>query len=285
MVASSGFRPPTLHQLHDEAAVSAVQRSPAQHAGATTDRYHGALIRYLDAVAGDRYASRPQPQRPRPPATLVEDVMTRAVIAVGQSTPFKEIVAALARNRIRALPVTDQDGAVVGVVSASDLLSRVVAGPVAHTVGKRVRSKTDSATTAGEFMSAPPVTIRPHDTIVEAARKAARARVRTLPVVDRAGVLVGIVSQGDLLRVFLRDDDEIRDDIVDFARRTMHAGPTSLTVDVEEGVVSLTGKLQRQLQVAQLLEHVRRVSGVVEVENLLTARYDDRYFPAPHGAR
>jgi osmotically-inducible protein OsmY len=90
------------------------------------------------------------------------------------------------------------------------------------------------------------------------------------------------VSQADLLRVFLRDDDEIREEIVDFARRTMHAGPTRLGVDVNEGVVTLSGKLEKELQVAQLLDHVRRVSGVVDIDNRLTARYDDRYFPAPH---
>ena len=207
--------------------------------------------------------------------------MTEAVVAAHQGAVFKEIVAALARNKIRAVPVIDDNRKVIGVVSASDLLHRVVAGP-----GTRPRSRpahqSAHAATAAELMTTPAVTTRPHATIVEAAQRAAHARVRTLPVIDANGTLVGIVSQADLLRVFLRDDEAIRDEIQQYASQTMHIEPARLNVDVTDGVVTVSGRLQRQLQVTQLIHRIHAVPGVVDIDNQLTARFDDRHFPAPH---
>jgi CBS domain-containing protein len=277
---------PNPRTLHEEAAAAAVRDT-----GPAPDRYYNALLNYLQAMSHDRLAARPDPAlawpdpAPRPrPATLVGDVMTEAVVTAHEDAVFKEIVAALARNKIRAVPVIDDNRKVIGVVSASDLLHRVVAGP-----GTRPRTRgaaqSAHADTAAELMTTPAVTTRPHATIVEAAQRAAHARVRTLPVVDANGVLVGIVTQGDLLRVFLRDDDAIRDEIQQYASRTLHIEPGRLSLDVTEGVVTVSGRLERQLQVAQLINRIRAVPGVVDIDNQLTARFDDRYFPAPHDAR
>lgn len=268
---------PSPAALHDEAAASAVR-----HIGPTADQYHSALVRYLEAVAAERLDAR-RPPRHRPPATVVGDVMTRAAVPAREGTVFKEIVASLARNRIRAVPVIDDGRRVVGVVSASDLQHYVVTSPAAAT--RRPHKRHPHPATARELMSAPAVTTRAHVTIVEAARVAARAHVRMLPVVDAEGVLVGVVTQADLLRVFLRDDDEIREEIEGFALRSMGLDAADLAVAVDHGVVTLIGKLDRALQVGELVNHVRSVPGVVDIDNHLTARYDDRYFPAPHDAR
>lgn len=264
---------PSPAALHKEAAAATVPRT-----GPSSDRYHSALVRYLEAVVADRLDAR-QPPRRRPPATVVGDVMTRAAVSAHEGTFFKEIVDSLARNRIRALPVIDDERRVVGVVSASDLLDHVAAGT------RRRRSQHLHAANARELMTAPAVTTRPHTPIVEATGVAARAHVRMLPVVDADGVLIGVVTQADLLRVFLREDEEIREEIEQFALRSMDLDAAHLTVTVDEGVVTLFGKLDRALQVGQLVNHVRSMPGVVDIDDHLTARYDDRYFPAPHEAR
>ena len=54
--------------------------------------------------------------------SLVKDLMTPQVVTVGPATPFKEIVARLANHRVSAVPVVDDDGLVLGVVSEADLL-------------------------------------------------------------------------------------------------------------------------------------------------------------------
>jgi CBS domain-containing protein len=246
------------------------------------DRYHDALVRYLEAVASDRSGVIRETPRRKPPATVVGDVMTKAVVAAHEGAVFKEIVDALARNRIRSVPVIDLERRVVGVVSASDLINRVVARPRPHGVR---RAHKPLAATAAELMTKPAITTRAHATIVEAAQHAARAGVRMLPVVDAKGVLVGVVTQGDLLRVFLRDDTEIRNEIQRFAAETMHLDSSQLTVEVCEGVVSLVGKLERESQLSKLITRVRAVPGVVDIDNQLVARYDDRYLPAPHEGR
>lgn len=263
--------------VRDEAAAAAVR-----HVGPSADQYQGALVRYLEAIAADRLDARPAPRR-GPPTTMVGDVMTRAAVPAHEQTVLKEIVASLARNRIRALPVIDGERRVVGVVSASDLMKYVVTGPDRGT--RRRHRQHPHAATARELMTAPAVTTRAHATVVEAARIAARAHVRMLPVVDAQGVLVGVVTQADLLRVFLRDDDDIRAEIEQFALHSMKLDTAHLTVAVDQGVVRLAGELDRALRIGVLANHVRSVPGVVDIDNQLVARFDDRYFPARHAAR
>jgi CBS domain-containing protein len=280
------MRGPNPVAVQHEAAATAVH-----HRGPTADRYETALVRYLNAIAGEAYRTHQAgaPRR-RAPATLVGDVMTRAVVAAHEGAVFKEIVASMARNQVSAVPVIDDERKVVGVVSVSDLMAHMAVngshGLRPHRAERMsVARKKAHASTAAQLMTAPAVTTRPHATIVEAARTAARAGVRHLPVVDGKGELVGMISRRDLLLVFLREDDEIRTEIENFARRTMKLDLEALTVDVTDGVVTLAGKLDRMLQVTKLVNHVRSVSGVVDVNNHLTARFDDRYFPPPRDLR
>ena len=64
---------------------------------------------------------------------IVKDVMTHNVISVRESTPYKEIVEALAERRVSAVPVVDADGRVLGVVSEADLLHKMeFSGPEPH---------------------------------------------------------------------------------------------------------------------------------------------------------
>src|SRR5262245_40033554 len=117
--------------LHDEAVASAVR-----HTSPAADEYHGAPVRYLQAIAAAQLDARPPPRR-RPPATVDGDVMKRAAVPAQEQTVLNEIVASLARNRIRALPVIDGERRVVGVVSASDLMRYVVTRPDGGTRSKR----------------------------------------------------------------------------------------------------------------------------------------------------
>jgi hypothetical protein len=85
---------PNPSTLHDEAAAAAVRET-----GPTADRYYNALVRYLEVIARDYSAARPDTARRMRPATVVGDVMTEAVVAAHEGAVFKEIVAALAATR------------------------------------------------------------------------------------------------------------------------------------------------------------------------------------------
>ena len=146
---------------------------------------------------------------------LVRDVMTRDVVTVGESTPYKEVVDTLASHAIGAAPVVDHDGRVVGVVSEADLLHTLeFRGPETHTPllkpGRRRTTGTKaSADTVKDLMSAPPVIVNPAASLTAATRLMAAEGVKRLPV-DGDGRLVGFLSRRDLLRIYLRDDWQIR---------------------------------------------------------------------------
>lgn len=269
----------------------ALTAAPA-HTAPTAEHYHSALERYLAAVGGS------QEQLPDGPArrrifwrlenNTVADVMTGAVVSVSADASFKQIVETMGRHRIGAVPVVDTDGKVLGVVSTSDLLAKVVTGgdPRARIKGSRATQKTThvkaQAETAAELMTAPAVTVGPAWPVVEAAREAAAAHVRRLPVIDANGVLVGIVSRSDLLRVFHRDDAAIRKYLVDTVLAAqLGLEQLAVTVDVHDGVVTLRGEVDRKSRSAALVSAVRPVAGVVGVHNELRYRYNDMFASLP----
>ncbi|MDF3301507.1 CBS domain-containing protein [Streptomyces tropicalis] len=212
---------------------------------------------------------------------VVEDLMTRGVVRVGRDTPFKRIAQLLADNGVTAVPVIDDTGRPVGVVSEADLLSQVAAQPdpagllPPPDAAGRGPARVDGAT-AEELMSAPAVCARPEWTVVEAARLMEAHRVKRLPVVDEAGVLVGIVSRGDLLRIFLRRDEAIREEISgDVLGRTLGLTSADVTVSVADGRVVLEGVVGTRSVVPVIERLCRGVDGVVSVASDIVYHADD----------
>ncbi|MFI2206512.1 CBS domain-containing protein [Streptomyces sp. NPDC020192] len=229
----------------------------------------------------------------------VGSVMTTDVIRASYGTPFKEVARLLAHRRISGLPVVDEDEKVIGVISETDLMARQAETPdpyepkrrsriVALTRRGRKRAAKAAARSAGQLMTVPPVTVRAEDTIVEAARTMAHRRVERLPVVDEEDRLVGIVTRRDLLRVFLRSDTEIRDEVVEeVLGRALWLPPRSVDVFVVEGVVTLAGRMERKSDTEIAVSLTRQVDGVVAVVDNLTYHLDDSHAqpaePALHG--
>ena len=125
------------------------------------------------------------------------------------------------------------------------------------------------AVTAEELMTSPAVCVHADATVANAARIMARRALKRLPVTDAEGVLRGIVSRGDLLKVFLRDDpdiaDEVRHEVVD----RLFPGETSVTVHVEDGRVSLAGQVADAALIPAAVRLARAVEGVVDVACVL----------------
>ncbi|MEU6378771.1 CBS domain-containing protein [Streptomyces sp. NPDC046909] len=199
----------------------------------------------------------------------VSDVMTHTVVAVGSEASFKELVELLDQWKVSAVPVLAGEGRVVGVVSEADLLAKEESRD-GDDVEFAERAKA-GAVTAGELMSAPAVTVHADASVAEAARIMARRHVKRLPVVDGIGLLQGVVSRSDLLKVFLRSDEELAGEI---RRGVLNRLPvtTPLTVEVSEGVVTLGGSLPDRGLVPVLARAVRAVEGVVDVKVELTHR-------------
>lgn len=212
----------------------------------------------------------------------VADVMTRAVVSVDEGASYRNVVDLLVTNRFSAVPVVDAHGRVSGVVSESDLLRKIeYAGedtPRAFDGPRRRGERRKAmARTVVDLMSAPPVVAPAGTPITEAARLMDREGVKRLPVVDDADRLVGIVSRGDLLKVHLRSDEAIRSDIESGVLRSfLIDDAAAVTVAVDDGMVTLAGRVDRwsSAEIAERLS--RRVPGVVEVTSSLSYRFDDR---------
>ncbi|MGH4030409.1 CBS domain-containing protein [Actinomycetota bacterium Odt1-20B] len=217
----------------------------------------------------------------------IGSVMTSEVVRVGYDTPFKEVARLLHEHRISGLPVVDVDEKVIGVISETDLLARQTTEPdlTEHrvrwphfTAGSRAVRARKRARTAGRLMSRPAVTTRAEDTIAEAARTMAHHRVERLPVVDEKDRLVGIVTRRDLLQVFLRPDEDLRRDVIEEVLvRTLWLGPGAISVEVQEGVITLRGQLERRSAVSVAVRMAQQIDGVVAVVDKLTYRFDDSH--------
>ncbi|MGY0020389.1 CBS domain-containing protein [Streptomyces sp. YJ-C3] len=229
----------------------------------------------------------------------VGSVMVAEVVHAEYATPFKEVARLLNRHRISGLPVVDDDERVIGVISETDLMirQRDEAEPESRgrrrwlsrlRRGARGTRRKETARTAGQLMSEPAVTVHADDTIAEAARTMAHRKVERLPVVDEEDRLVGIVTRRDLLQVFLRRDDEIRREVVDEVLvRCLWLTPETLTVQVHEGVVTLTGQVERRSEKDIAARMTGHIDGVVAVVDKMSYRQDDAHLrpdePAMHG--
>ncbi|MFF2406623.1 CBS domain-containing protein [Streptomyces sp. NPDC058092] len=192
----------------------------------------------------------------------VADLMTPTVVGVQRGTTFKEIARVLDQFGVTAVPVVDENECPVGVVSEADLLRR--------------RDYGSGTNTAVELMSHPAITASPGWSAVRAARVMEKHKVKRLPVVDSEGRLVGVLSRSDLLQLFLRRDRAIQEEILeDVLTHTLRLSPSSLTVEVADGVVTLSGTVSRHSLVPVVLRLCRSVDGVIDVTDRLGYEQDD----------
>ena len=211
----------------------------------------------------------------------VGDVMTRKVVAVDAFAPFKDIVRMMQEFRVSAIPVVDEDDRIMGIVSEGDLILKEdpeLEGGARLFEGLHRRQDRSKAAglMASELMTVPVFTIHPDASLGEAARLMHRKAVKRLPVVDEDGRVHGIVSRTDLLKVFLRPDDEITAEIrEDVIRRTLWIEPDTIRIVVRDGVVMLEGQVERRSLIPLLERLVLAVDGVVAVQDHLTYLNDD----------
>jgi CBS domain-containing protein len=212
--------------------------------------------------------------------TSVRDVMTTQVVAVKRGASFKEMAARLRQDRVSAFPVVDDDGKVIGVVSEADMLAKEVLngdhlGTLTAMLHRREQEKADGLT-AGDLMTHPAVTVAPGDSVEHAARLMYTLQVKRLPVVDPGGKLVGIISRTDVLAVFDRPDEEIRQEITDnVIVNDFLEDPGKFSVTVQAGVVTLAGNPETAALGHDIVRKIRHVQGVVAVRDRLS--YPDTY--------
>lgn len=216
--------------------------------------------------------------------TTVADVMSTNVISARPQDSFAHLTTLLRGAAIRAVPVVDDDGTLLGVVSEADLMA-AVARPDGYEARRLWRPRhirhqapesKAGATTAAELMTTDVETVTPATRVSAAARAMLRQHLSWMPVCDEDRRVVGVLGRSDVLTIFARDDASIRTEIVDDVLRILLADPTRVLVEVDGGVVTLTGELDTRLDAQVAVRLIERIEGVVAVVDHLRFRTDER---------
>jgi CBS domain-containing protein len=211
----------------------------------------------------------------------VRDVMTTEVATVDPTTSLKDVARLLARRGISGVPVVDDEGSIVGVVSEGDILVKergTLEEPRAflgvHRRSERMQQVKFAAETAADAMTSPPIVIGPERPVSGAAKLMLEHGVNRLPVVTN-GRLVGIVTRADLVRAFGRSDTDLEREIrAEVLERALWIPEGTVGVSVADGAVTLSGTVDTEVDADVLVRLVRRVPGVVSVTS--TVRWRQR---------
>jgi len=206
---------------------------------------------------------------------LVRDVMTRDVRVACPETTLRELVRTIGDHHVHALPVVDDVRRVLGIVAVSDLLGdELTAEHVRTRLQHRGRVRSVGLT-AAEIMTSPAVTIDQEQPLSQAARVMHQRHIGRLPVVDRDGRLIGIVTRSDLLTVFLHSDEDLLAAVKEAIALVDSSASPAISATVSHGVVVLQGSVLLLSQVLVVSDFVRRVPGIVRMDVEVTAVYDD----------
>ncbi|WP_329268326.1 CBS domain-containing protein [Streptomyces sp. NBC_01451] len=277
------------------AASAEARRVVPTFAPAPAEEFHqDMMVRYLQAMAAHSHSEAAAVQGPLPAAKTpvgttrhphakagtiaelqVRDIVRRSAAGIPGDTPFLDVARMLARQQTGAIPVVDDAQQVIGVVAESDLLARaasLTAGDRPGAFARMLRSRgTDAGVTAATLMSAPALTVHPWTSVIDAARTAARSRIRQLFVTDHKGHLVGVISRGELLQALVRDDAAIRAEVVAcVVEGELGIDPARVQVQVLNGTVTMKGSLDAAL-IPRLRSAVEQIPDVVAVADRLIA--------------
>ncbi len=217
-----------------------------------------------------------------------KDIMTRRVISVAPEASILESARLMLQHRVSGLPVIDAAGRLVGVVTEGDFLRRVeagtelkrprwlefIAGPgrlateYVHSHGRKV----------ADVMTGESVTVGEDTPIEEVVRLMEERRIKRLPVM-RGTKVVGIVSRANLLHALAsvapgaplaaKDDQAIRDRVLDELAKQPWAPPNLTDVTVRNGAVELWGVVTADHQREAATVVAENIAGVKKVANHL----------------
>lgn len=170
------------------------------------------------------------------------DIMTSSVVTVTAGSTVGDAATLLAAHGFTALPVVDDDGALVGLVTEADILrDRFPRDPRFHCSNEAGIQRPDEAhreppATVGGVMTAPAVSMGVRSDVVDLVTTMRDEGLRSMPIVDGTR-LVGIVTRRDLVRTLTRADADVERDVRH--QLETYGGPGRWTVDVRGGAVTI----------------------------------------------
>jgi len=215
-------------------------------------------------------------------------VMTPHVLSLSSDATVFEAAELLVGTGVSAMPVIDNTGRMVGIVSEADLMRRAEIGTEPH---KSWLERVFSSEVSGakeyvtlhsrrvvDVMSKPVLTVQEDDTLDRVAGVMAKHKVKRLPVL-RGDLVVGIVSRANLLQVLMsRDpkavgshpaDEQIRREVEAVVGRQPWTSPWPTNILVNAGVVHLWGFVSSEAASDAYRVAAENVAGVKKVKNHL----------------
>lgn len=219
------------------------------------------------------------------------ELMSTPVVTVTPEASLKKVAERMVAHRVSGVPVVDHSGRLVGIISESDLVSKLEYGEkgqglvglldqLAHAVGA---DRKLHARTAAELMTSGVVTGGPDASVRELIHLMTNHIVNRIPIVE-SGRVIGIVTRADILRTLVRPDAAITEDVRYRLLHDLWIDPTGLVISTRDGIVTIAGEVTTRSE-AELVKHwAAATEGVVDVDARgLRHRTDDRRIELPSG--
>ncbi len=217
-----------------------------------------------------------------------QDVMVSPVVTIGERATVREVAKLLLERHISGVPVVDDAGKLVGMVTEGDLMRRAEAGTERHRpwwlealIGESTMAADyvkSHAAKVGDIMTRRVIAATPDTPLYEIAAILEKHHIKRVPIVSQGGDLVGIVSRANLLQAVAAarpalqiplSDSDIRKKIMDDLRRQPWSHPHRLNITVTNGVVDLWGTVESEQERKAIRTVAEAVPGAATVNDHL----------------
>ncbi|AAK65246.1 CBS domain-containing protein [Sinorhizobium meliloti] len=212
---------------------------------------------------------------------LARDIMKKRVLSISPDHSVSHAARAMLENQISGLPVCDDRGRLVGMLSEGDLLRRAELGLVSRRDIAGVRAKPEAfikghSWRVGDVMTQPVVTVDEDMPVGRVAELMAAKGIKRIPVM-RAEEMVGIISRSDILRavtaslpdVIANGDEAVRRAVLARLCSDLGLEKGAIDVTIENGTVSLSGQVESEALREAARVAAETISGAGGVRNRL----------------
>lgn len=180
---------------------------------------------------------------PLPADRLVSEVMTREIITLPPDRSIHQAWKVMLETKIKAIPVIDRDGKVIGMLTDEDLLERggiqqrlsIAVRMNEEVIGQELQSLKSSPLKVEDVMTRPVTTVLDTDTLGFAAALLVKAGLKRLPVINSSQVLVGVISRLDILR-------QITHSAAPVPSSPMHTGVVKTVEDIMSPIIPMVNQ-------------------------------------------
>ncbi len=210
----------------------------------------------------------------------VSDLMTTDILTVGPEASLKEAARRMLEGEISGLPVINDDGDLVGIITEADFMATEADRRVTRRAGLLRLFVRDAEIPSherlvGDVMTTDVKVIGPESDHAEAARLMEKEGIKRIPVVAD-GRLIGLIARADMLKAYVRSDQEIIDEIQGHVMKDiLWIDSRRVEIECVDGNVIVSGHLETKSDASLLIELTRRLDGVTSVSDHLTWEVDN----------